>query len=250
MAEGTLEFDGVRYLDGQASDPLKLGWMEGTPPPPDKQVRFADDRFLEFPQIRWSLSHMRELVPTVNVWRGPARPAPSALPATWPRPRSTSWPSPTCRAARALGRVAARHLHRRHPGAAPRPPDLRTLFRRAAGARAAQLLLQVLRRDAALARARGHAGRTPAHPALAAGDEGHGLRGRHAAAVDGHADRRRLLRGLRDPRRRSGIIARRRPASAPRGYMAARKASTSTCRRCAPKAGTARPSRTRRSTPS
>lgn len=68
--EGTLEFDGVRYLDGRASDPGLLGWMEGTPPPADKQVRFADDRFLEFPQIRWSLSHMRELMPTVNVWRG------------------------------------------------------------------------------------------------------------------------------------------------------------------------------------
>ena len=75
MAEGTLEFDGVRYLDGQASDPRRLGWMQGTPPPPDKQVRFADDRFLEFPQIRWSLSHMRELVPTVNVWRGAGAPS-------------------------------------------------------------------------------------------------------------------------------------------------------------------------------
>lgn len=70
MSEGTLEFDGVRYLDGQASDPRRLGWMEGTPPPRDKQIRFADDAFLGFPQIRWSLSHMRELMPTVNVWRG------------------------------------------------------------------------------------------------------------------------------------------------------------------------------------
>ncbi|HET8746102.1 MAG TPA: serine hydrolase [Ramlibacter sp.] len=70
MTEGFLEFDGVRYLDGHASDPRRLGWMEGTPPPADRQVRFADDRFLEFPQIRWSLSHMRELMPTVNVWRG------------------------------------------------------------------------------------------------------------------------------------------------------------------------------------
>lgn len=69
-AEGTLEFDGVRYPGGRASDPRRLGWMEGTPPPAEKLVRFADDRFLEFPQIRWSLSHMRELVPTVNVWRG------------------------------------------------------------------------------------------------------------------------------------------------------------------------------------
>ena len=70
MSEGTLEFDGVRYPDGHASDPRRLGWMEGTPPPQERRVRFGDDRFLDFPQIRWSLSHMRELVPTVNVWRG------------------------------------------------------------------------------------------------------------------------------------------------------------------------------------
>jgi CubicO group peptidase (beta-lactamase class C family) len=75
-AANTLEFDGVRYLDGQASDPRRLGWMEGSPPPEDKRIRFPDDRFLDFPQIRWSLSHMRELAPTVNVWRGrgPASP--------------------------------------------------------------------------------------------------------------------------------------------------------------------------------
>lgn len=72
MSEATLEFDGVRYPDGHASDPRRLGWMEGTPPPADKLIRFADDDFLGFPQIRWSLSHMRELVPTVNVWRGSA----------------------------------------------------------------------------------------------------------------------------------------------------------------------------------
>jgi CubicO group peptidase (beta-lactamase class C family) len=70
MNDGFLEFDGVRYPDGHASDSRRLGWMEGTPPPADKQIRFADDRFLDFPQIRWSLSHMRELVPTANIWRG------------------------------------------------------------------------------------------------------------------------------------------------------------------------------------
>src|ERR1700688_2913669 len=70
MSTGTLEFDGVKYLDGAASDPIALGWMRGAPPPLAKQIRFEDDRFLEFPQIRWSLSHMRELVPTAAVWRG------------------------------------------------------------------------------------------------------------------------------------------------------------------------------------
>jgi CubicO group peptidase (beta-lactamase class C family) len=70
MKSGTLEFDGHEYLDGAASDPIALGWMQGAPPPPAKQIRFEEDRFLEFPQIRWTLSHMRELVPTATVWRG------------------------------------------------------------------------------------------------------------------------------------------------------------------------------------
>jgi CubicO group peptidase (beta-lactamase class C family) len=81
MADGKLTFDGVDYLDGEASDPKRLGWMEGTPPPPERRVRFQDDRFLEFPQIRWSLSHMRELAPTANVWRGSGAPSPLGEPA-------------------------------------------------------------------------------------------------------------------------------------------------------------------------
>jgi CubicO group peptidase (beta-lactamase class C family) len=75
MSTGTLEFDGHKYLDGAASDPLALGWMQGAPPPLAKQIRFEDDRFLEFPQIRWTLSHMRELVPTAAVWRGSGAPS-------------------------------------------------------------------------------------------------------------------------------------------------------------------------------
>jgi CubicO group peptidase (beta-lactamase class C family) len=70
MKTGTLVFDGVEYPDGAASDPIALGWMQGAPPPLAKQIRFEDDRALNFPQIRWSLSHMRELVPTVAIWRG------------------------------------------------------------------------------------------------------------------------------------------------------------------------------------
>jgi len=67
---GMLEFDGQRYLDGGASNPRELGWMRGAPPSVDKQISFESGRFRDFPRIRWSLSHMRELVPTVNVWRG------------------------------------------------------------------------------------------------------------------------------------------------------------------------------------
>jgi CubicO group peptidase (beta-lactamase class C family) len=70
MKPGMRNFEGVDYLDGPSSDPNLLGWMQGAPPAPDKRVCFADDKFLDFPQIRWSLSHMRELMPTVKVGRG------------------------------------------------------------------------------------------------------------------------------------------------------------------------------------
>ena len=70
MTLRTQTFDGKDYPDAASSDPSALGWMQGSPPPLDKRIRFEDDRFFSFPQIRWALAHMRELVPTVNVWRG------------------------------------------------------------------------------------------------------------------------------------------------------------------------------------
>ena len=73
MKLGTLNFDGVDYPDSKASDPNLMGWMQGSPPPVEKRIRFEDDRALGFPQNRWTLSHLRELVPTVNVWRGSDR---------------------------------------------------------------------------------------------------------------------------------------------------------------------------------
>jgi len=72
---GLLEFEGIRFLDGSASDPNVLGWMQGAPPPALKRIRFEDDKFLRFPEIRWTLSHMRELLPTVSVWRGGGAPS-------------------------------------------------------------------------------------------------------------------------------------------------------------------------------
>jgi hypothetical protein len=47
-----------------------MGWMTGTPPPPDKTIRFADGSFYQFPKTRWSFSNMRQLVPTRVVARG------------------------------------------------------------------------------------------------------------------------------------------------------------------------------------
>lgn len=64
--------------DAAHSDPKALGWMTGFPPSPEKAVLFADSSFRLFPQLRWAWSNMRQLVPTVGVWRGPG-PA-SALP--------------------------------------------------------------------------------------------------------------------------------------------------------------------------
>ncbi|BAV52930.1 beta-lactamase/transpeptidase-like protein (plasmid) [Mesorhizobium loti] len=72
---GVLQFGGQSYLDGRASDPRELAWMLGAPAAADKRITFESDCFRTFPQIRWSLSHMRELMPTVNVWRGPGAPS-------------------------------------------------------------------------------------------------------------------------------------------------------------------------------
>jgi CubicO group peptidase (beta-lactamase class C family) len=44
--------------------------MKGFPPPPDKAIAFADGSFRSFPQLRWAWSNIRQLVPTVAVWRG------------------------------------------------------------------------------------------------------------------------------------------------------------------------------------
>ncbi|MFT3812536.1 MAG: serine hydrolase [Acidovorax sp.] len=53
-----------------------LGWMQGFPPPPAQRIRFDAADFNSFPRSRWAFSHMRELVPTANVWRGSGAPAP------------------------------------------------------------------------------------------------------------------------------------------------------------------------------
>jgi CubicO group peptidase (beta-lactamase class C family) len=56
-------------LDALTSDPVTMGWMVGSPPPPDKQIRYADSTFARFPGTRWSYSHLRELMPTAVVAR-------------------------------------------------------------------------------------------------------------------------------------------------------------------------------------
>lgn len=57
-------------LDSEASDPVTMGWMQGSPVPEDKIIRFQDGGHYTFPKTRWSFSHFREFGPTRNVWRG------------------------------------------------------------------------------------------------------------------------------------------------------------------------------------
>ena len=60
----------AKPLDAIASDPVTLGWMVGSPPPPDKLVQWANGTFYSFPRLRWTFSHMRQMGPTTQIWRG------------------------------------------------------------------------------------------------------------------------------------------------------------------------------------
>ena len=52
------------------TDPIAMGWMQGSPPRPDKVIKFEDGSFGRFPQTRWAFAHYRELFPTARVTRG------------------------------------------------------------------------------------------------------------------------------------------------------------------------------------
>lgn len=61
---------GGSALDARASDPSLLEWMQGSPPPADRIIRGTDADFFNFPKLRWSVCHIRELMPTKAVRRG------------------------------------------------------------------------------------------------------------------------------------------------------------------------------------
>ncbi len=65
------------FPDAAASDPVTLGLMQGSPPPPDKLVRFADGSAGRFPKLRWTYSHIRETMATAGLARAAS---PWALP--------------------------------------------------------------------------------------------------------------------------------------------------------------------------
>ncbi len=62
--------DKKEFLSAKESEPSNFKWMEGFPPPDDKVLHTWDGSFFEFPAIRWSVMHMREMLPTVRVSRG------------------------------------------------------------------------------------------------------------------------------------------------------------------------------------
>jgi CubicO group peptidase (beta-lactamase class C family) len=66
-------------MSAAESDPRVLGWMEGFPPPAEKLITQPDSNFFGFPKLRWSVCHIRELLPTVRVSRGLGAPVPFAV---------------------------------------------------------------------------------------------------------------------------------------------------------------------------
>nr|WP_315127426.1 serine hydrolase [Comamonas antarctica] len=77
-ASSTLRAAQAEALDAEASDPVRLGWMVGAPPPPERQLRFDDGSYFQFPALRWSVAHFRQLMPTLNISRGLGAPVPLA----------------------------------------------------------------------------------------------------------------------------------------------------------------------------
>lgn len=58
------------FLSAKDSDPNRLGWMQGHPPPLDKRIKQSDGSYFTFPKTRWAFSNTREVVPTSNISKG------------------------------------------------------------------------------------------------------------------------------------------------------------------------------------
>ena len=59
-----------KYLNADDSNPNKMGWMKGFPPEENKCISAGDGSFFEFPALRYSVNHIRELYPTRAVEAG------------------------------------------------------------------------------------------------------------------------------------------------------------------------------------
>ena len=67
MIVSTLTTKAQTQLTASESDPIRMGWMQGFPPPPDRTVSMADGSFFEFPALRYSVCNMRLFMPTREV---------------------------------------------------------------------------------------------------------------------------------------------------------------------------------------
>ena len=80
FAVGCSVMAGVRAaeppLSARESDPRVMGWMQGFPPPPDRLITQPDSVYFSFPRLRWSVCHLRELLPTEQISRGLGAPVP------------------------------------------------------------------------------------------------------------------------------------------------------------------------------
>ena len=63
-------------LSAEASDPRVMGWMQGFPPPKDKLIMQPESDYFSFPKLRWSVCHIRQLLPTIQISRGLGPPIP------------------------------------------------------------------------------------------------------------------------------------------------------------------------------
>jgi hypothetical protein len=63
-------------LSAEASDPRAMGWMQGFPPPAEKIITQPDTVYFSFPKLRWSVCHLREVLPTERISRGLGAPVP------------------------------------------------------------------------------------------------------------------------------------------------------------------------------
>jgi len=63
-------------LSAEESDPNQLGWMTGFPPPSEKLIMQPESDYFSFPKLRWTVCHIRELMPTMQVSRGIGDPIP------------------------------------------------------------------------------------------------------------------------------------------------------------------------------
>ncbi|MCK9230157.1 MAG: beta-lactamase family protein [Syntrophales bacterium] len=64
------------YPGAEKTDPGRMGWMKGFPPPPEKLIMQPEADFFSFPKLRWTVCHIRELMPTKQVSRGIEAPVP------------------------------------------------------------------------------------------------------------------------------------------------------------------------------